>query len=73
MLEEQYFGEGITLFDNRIIQLTWTSKVGFVYDKESFQVINRIHYSTQGWGLTTFDDQLIMSDGSATLYFLDPD
>lgn len=73
MLEQRYFGEGITLFDNRIIQLTWTSKVGFVYDKESFQVLNRIHYSTQGWGLTTMEDQLIMSDGSFTIYFLDPE
>ncbi|MGE0087877.1 MAG: glutaminyl-peptide cyclotransferase [Bacteroidales bacterium] len=72
-LPSQYFGEGITSFGDKIIQLTWTSRVGFVYDKKSFKLINTLQYDTQGWGLTTDGKQLIMSDGSSTIYFLDPD
>jgi glutamine cyclotransferase len=72
-LPPNLFGEGACILDDKIIQLTWTSKVGFVYDKESFRVINRIEYPTQGWGLTTNGEQLIMSDGSHIIYFLEPD
>lgn len=72
-LPPNLFGEGACIFHDKIIQLTWTSKVGFVYDKESFRVINRIEYPTQGWGLTTNGEQLIMSDGSHIIYFLEPD
>lgn len=72
-LPPNLFGEGTCIFHDKIIQLTWTSKVGFVYDKESFRVINRIEYPTQGWGLTTNGEQLIMSDGSHIIYFLEPD
>jgi glutamine cyclotransferase len=72
-LPTQYFGEGITAFGDKIIQLTWTSRVGFVYDKQSFKLLNTLQYSTQGWGLTTDGKQLIMSDGSSTIYFLDPE
>ncbi len=71
-LSPDLFGEGICLLDDHIYQLTWTSRVGFVYDKESFSLINKIHYNTQGWGLTTDGKNLIMSDGSNSLYFLDP-
>ena len=71
-LSDDLFAEGICLFDNRIIQLTWTSRVGFVYDKESFRLINKIHYPTQGWGLTTNGNELIMSDGTQIIYFLEP-
>lgn len=71
-LPPNLFGEGACILDDKIIQLTWTSKVGFVYDKESFRVINRIEYPTQGWGLTTNGEQLIMSDGSHIIYFLEP-
>lgn len=70
-LPPNLFGEGTCILDDKIIQLTWTSKVGFVYDKESFRVINRIEYPTQGWGLTTNGEQLIMSDGSHIIYFLE--
>ncbi len=72
-LPPNLFGEGACIFGDKIIQLTWTSKVGFVYDKESFRVVNRIEYPTQGWGLTTNGEQLIMSDGSHTIYFLEPE
>ncbi len=72
-LESSLFGEGITLYNDRIYQVTWTSKVGFVYDKSDFRVINKFYYQTQGWGLTTIDEQIVMSDGSNVLYFFKPE
>jgi glutamine cyclotransferase len=72
-LSEEFFGEGITVFGDRIIQLTWQSQIGFVYDKTSFDLLQNFSYPTQGWGITTDDRQLIMSDGTANLYFLDPE
>ncbi|NKB67516.1 MAG: glutaminyl-peptide cyclotransferase [Candidatus Latescibacteria bacterium] len=72
-LPDQFFGEGITVLGDRVIQLTWTSRVGFVYDKENFALLGRFHYPTQGWGLTHDDQRLIMSDGTPMLYFLDPE
>lgn len=72
-LADQYFGEGIAVYDDRIAQLTWQSNVGFVYEKESFQQTGDFEYPTEGWGLTYDDERLIMSDGTATLHFLDPD
>jgi glutamine cyclotransferase len=72
-LPNQYFGEGITIFDDEIIQLTWQSNKGFVYDKESFELLQEFSYSTEGWGITHNGSQLIMSDGTSTLYFLDPE
>ena len=71
-LDDKYFGEGITIYDDRIIQLTWREKLGFVYNRESFEPIDGFNYSTEGWGITYDGIKLIMSDGSATLYFLDP-
>jgi glutamine cyclotransferase len=71
-LENQYFGEGITLYDDRIFQITWQSGIGFVYDL-SFTELNTVTYPTEGWGLTHDGTRLIMSDGTATLYFRDPD
>lgn len=71
-LADQYFGEGIAVYDGRIAQLTWQSNVGFVYDKNSFEQTSEFEYSTEGWGLTHDGDRLIMSDGTATLHFLDP-
>jgi glutamine cyclotransferase len=74
---ENYFGEGITLYDDRIYQLTWlpvspyTLTHGFVYDL-SFTELYTVTYATQGWGLTHDGTRLIMSDGTATLYFRDP-
>ena len=71
-LPSQYFGEGITIVNNRIIQLTWQSNIGFVYDKDTFMQIANFTYPTQGWGLTYNGSQLIMSDGTDNLYFLNP-
>jgi len=71
-LPDAYFGEGITIFGNRIIQLTWLEQKGFVYDKQSFALQEEFNYSSEGWGITDDGVRLIMSDGSATLSFLDP-
>ena len=72
-LPPQYFGEGITIWEDRIIQLTWQSRLGFVYDKESFEQFETFAYPTEGWGLTHDGTQLIMSDGTQTLRFWDPE
>jgi glutamine cyclotransferase len=71
-LPDQYFGEGITLVGDKIIQLTWQSNVGFVYDKYTFELLQNFSYPTEGWGITYDGTQLIMSDGTSTLTFLDP-
>jgi glutamine cyclotransferase len=71
-LGSQYFGEGITIVNNTIIQLTWEEHVGFVYDKTSFALVRNFTYPTEGWGLIYNGTHLIMSDGSDNLYFLDP-
>jgi glutaminyl-peptide cyclotransferase len=70
-LAPDLFGEGLALVDNRLIQLTWTTKRGFVYDRETFQVIREFTYPTEGWGLTYDGKDLIMSDGSDQLTYLD--
>lgn len=71
-LPRQYFGEGITLFGDKIIQLTWKSKKGFAYDKDTFRVLDEFSFSGQGWGLTHDGKRLILSDGTDRLRFLDP-
>jgi len=72
-LSNQYFGEGITIYGNKIIQLTWKSHLGFVYDKYNFKLLQEFNYPTEGWGITYDGDFLIMSDGTSTLHFLDPE
>lgn len=72
-LPEAYFGEGITLWKDQIYQLTWRSGICFVYDKETFEKKREFRYQTEGWGLTNDGKYLIMSDGTSTLYFRDPD
>ena len=72
-LPDQFFGEGITIFGDKIIQLTWQSGKGFVYYRNSFELLQEFEYSTEGWGITHNGSALIMSDGTATLYFLDPE
>ena len=71
-LAGHHFGEGLTAFGDRLIQLTWRSGRGFVYRRETLEPLGEFRYATQGWGLTHDGVHLIMSDGSATLYFLDP-
>ena len=71
-LSSEFFGEGITICGNEVIQLTWQSHVGFVYDKNSFELLQVFNYSTEGWGITYDGTRLIMSDGTSTLHFLDP-
>lgn len=70
-LPPQFFGEGITLYKNTIIQLTWQSHTGFVYDKDTFELLKEFTYPTEGWGITHDGKKLIMSDGTSTLHFLD--
>jgi len=72
-IDPTLFGEGIALFHDRIYQVTWKSKIGFVYDKSTFKERNRIYYSTQGWGMTTIDDKIVMSDGTNVLSFYEPE
>lgn len=71
-LENRYFGEGITVFKDRVIQLTWRNRVGFVYDRAGFRRLHTFRYDHEGWGITHDGRRLIVSDGSATLHLLDP-
>src|SRR5690606_17124357 len=72
-LSALYFGEGIAILDERLYQLTWQNQVGFVYDVDSFDRIETFRYSGEGWGLTHDGEHLILSDGTASIRFLDPD
>ncbi len=72
-LPDKYFGEGIAIVGNRIIQLTWRSRKGFIYNKNTFEVVESFSYPAEGWGITYDGRNLITSDGSANLYFLNPD
>jgi glutamine cyclotransferase len=72
-LPYEFFGEGITIYGDMIIQLTWRSNVGFVYDKETFEPLKEFYYPTEGWGITHNGKHLIMSDGTSALHFLDPE
>ena len=72
-LDNKYFGEGITVFNDKIYQLTWEANLGFVYDKNSFEKIDQFKYNHEGWGITTYDNKLLISDGTETIYFIDPE
>ena len=72
-IASQYFGEGIVAWRGRLIELTWRSQIGFVYDLASFEPRSSFRYPGEGWALTHDDHRLIMSDGTADLRFLDPD
>ncbi len=72
-LPDNYFGEGITIFDGKIYQLTYLSQKGFVYNLETFAKTDSFTYTNkEGWGLTHTDKHLVMSDGSSTLTYFDP-
>lgn len=72
-LSGEFFGEGITLLNNKIYQLTWQSHVGFIYDADTYQRLGQFTYDKyrEGWGLTNDTKNLILSDGTDKLYFLD--
>ncbi len=70
-LHSKYFGEGVTVFGDKLVQLTWQSKVGFIYNKKTFKPIGKFEYPTkEGWGITYDGKWLIMSDGTSWLYYL---
>jgi glutamine cyclotransferase len=72
-LLEHYFGEGITVLDDRIFQLTWQENTGFVYDQSTFDVLQTFSYPHEGWGITHDGERLIVSDGTSTIRFWDPE
>jgi len=72
-LSDDYFGEGIAICGDRVVQLTWKSRVGFVYDRDDLRLLRDFSFATEGWGITFDGSRLIMSDGTSTLYFLDPE
>ena len=72
-LDPRFFGEGIAIMGDEVFQLTWENNTGFVYGLDDFAPERTFTYETEGWGLTTDGESLIMSDGSAVLRFLDPE
>lgn len=71
-LEDRYFAEGITIAGDHIVQLTYTTGIGFVYDRRTFKPLRTFSYAGEGWGLTFDGTRLIMTDGTSYLRFLDP-
>jgi len=71
-IDPRHFGEGIVVWKESLIQITWQSEIGFVYDLATFEQRKTFNYSGEGWGLTHDGTRLIMSDGSSSLRFLDP-
>ena len=71
-LPDTWFGEGVALWRDQLIQLTWKNRIGLIYDRHSFRLLKTFSYATEGWGLTHDGSQLIMSDGTDRLYFIDP-
>lgn len=71
VLDKQYFGEGLVILNNKAYQLTWQNKVGFIYQVPTFEKLGEFKYEGEGWGLTTDGANLIMSDGTDKIRFLD--
>lgn len=71
-IDGQYFGEGITISGDKIYQITWRSRKGFVYDLKTFSLESSFEYDSEGWGITTMGDCLVMSDGTNKLYYIVP-
>lgn len=71
-LDPNYFGEGVTVLDGRVYQLTYLDNRAFVYDQETFRKVDQLDYGTQGWGLTHDGTHLIMSNGSSMIEYRDP-
>ncbi|HEX9585226.1 MAG TPA: glutaminyl-peptide cyclotransferase [Gammaproteobacteria bacterium] len=72
-LPENRFGEGLTVVGDRLVQLTWRSRTGYLYDLENLEPAGQFHYPTEGWGLAYDGERLLLSDGSATIYLMDPE
>jgi glutamine cyclotransferase len=71
-LPPQYFGEGLTILDGTIYQLTWLAKKGFIYDIRTFRQAGEFPYDTEGWGLAHDEKSLILSDGTNIIRYIDP-
>jgi len=71
-LPQPFFGEGITVLPQQILQLTWQSQTGFIYDKTNFHVLKSFSYPGEGWGITNDGKQIYMSDGTAQIRVWDP-
>ncbi|MBT8361454.1 MAG: glutaminyl-peptide cyclotransferase [Desulfobacterales bacterium] len=71
--QDDIFAEGVTVFDDKIYQLTWKNRLVFIYDKHDLSLIKKLNYPREGWGITHDSHNLIVSDGSSTLYFIDPE
>lgn len=71
-MAQEYFGEGITVLNERIVHLTYKTEVGFVHDQASFKVLRQFSYPGEGWGLTNDSARIFMSDGSAQVRIWDP-
>ena len=70
-LDKKFFGEGMTILNNKIYQLTWKEHTGFVYDLKTYKELRQFTYKTEGWGITHDGTNLIMSDGSNQLHYMD--
>lgn len=71
-IDDNFFGEGITVFNNKIFQLTWLNGKCIVWDLKKLIPIDTFSYAGEGWGITNNDSLLIMSDGTSTIRFVDP-
>ncbi|MCZ6522059.1 MAG: glutaminyl-peptide cyclotransferase [Bacteroidetes bacterium] len=71
-LDKTYFGEGITILNDKVYQLTWRNKKGFIYDLNTFETLGEFTYDHEGWGITNDGQNLIISDGTNKLYFVEP-
>lgn len=72
-LGQEFFGEGLAIYDSRLFQLTWKEQVGFIFDKDNFNMVQKVYYDIkEGWGLTYDGEKFILSDGTSQLYFMDP-
>jgi glutamine cyclotransferase len=70
-LDSKYFGEGMCILNNKVYQLTYQTNVGFVYDLKTFKKLTEFDYPYEGWGMTTDGKNLLVSDGTAKIHFLD--
>lgn len=71
-IDKQYFGEGIVIWKDRLVELTWKNEIGFIYEAADFKPLADFHYSGEGWALTKDAAHLYMSDGTSDLRVLDP-